>query len=582
MRDYLLLLKVFYKNQYTKKCDDKGNKRTFSKNAVFFIGVFPLLALFIAMMVFLTLDVHDIKVLALLSTTIVSAVQLLTLFLSLAGILSTLYNGSDIPLLSSLPVRPTAVFFAKFSMLYINALKMSALISAPLLLTVTITFNVVNGWMFYSIYPLVLLILLVAPILPLFIVTILSMPISFIGTYFKGKATLKSVLTIILYMCIMGAYVGVTFYLQSKDTGESDVILTDGVLSSLTSLANVMYPNKVLVNFCYGISAAKNFGISLGITVAMVVVMLLLALLFYRRINVKNVESKGDSESKNTILKQSGVVWSIAKRDFKMIMRNSSLAMSSFANMFLAPIMLVAMYFITINQPGAQEEVAISPLFSEMMSMGFVVMYSMIFLGGANTLAALAFTREGKSFFVSRALPISPKDNIKAKLLLSIIVPAIVLIPIAILSLALFKIDVISTLFLLINSMLVVVGVCGMHMVFDMRKGNQYWNDASELRYSAKTNTYQIISSFVAIIPGIISFALGLILSTLCANLGEVVIKVIFHSVTFVLSGAICIFGLMFLKTFGERYYSSIGEHKPNVNKNKRAKYTDIGGGLLK
>ncbi len=578
MQDFVRLFKVLYKNQSAKPITQEGVKRKMSKKLALALAMLPLLAVFVAVIALITMSITDIKALSTLAVAVISAVQMMTLFMSMNSILTTLYGGKDIPFLSSLPIKSTSIFFAKFSIIYIDALKFSSVLIAPLLLTMTITFNVVNGAMFYGIYPIILLVLLVAPILPLFIVTLLSMPISFVGSYFKGRQTLKSVLTILLYIGIMAGYVGVTFYLQSQESGSGDdFALSQGALSSLTSFAKIMYPNKVLMDFAYGISAAKNFGIFVGILVAMVVLMLACALLFYKKINLKKVEARAGVEQRQVSFKQSSIISSLIKRDFSMIMRNSTLAMSSFANLLLAPIFIVMMYVMNLK-PAQGEELTI--LAQNIMNMGFVAMYSVIFLAGANQLAAIAYTREGKSFFSSKALPIKSSDSIKAKLLLSITMPAILLLPIMILAIALYKIDFVSSMLIVAIVMLYVVGVCALHILFDMRKGNQHWQTASELKYSSKANTYQLISTFSAIIPACLAFVVGIILSIFCEYLGEVAIKAIFLSILAFFGIIICVVGLVLLKNYGEKYYEMIGENKPKIKQN-RQKNMKVGG-LLK
>ncbi len=578
MQDFVRLFKVLYKNQSAKPIIQDGEKHKMSKKLVLFLAMLPLLAIFIAIIALITMSITDIESLSTLAVVVLSAVQIMTLFMSMNSILTTLYGGKDIPFLSSLPIKSTSIFFAKFSIIYIDSLKFSSVLISPLLLTMTITFNVVNGWIFYGIYPIILLILLVAPILPLFIITLLSMPISFVGSYFKGRQTLKSVITILLYIGIMAGYVGVTFYLQSNEGGSGDdFALSQGTLSSLMVFAKIMYPNKVLMDFAYGISAAKNFGIFVGILIAMVVLMLAFALLFYKKINLKKVETRAGVEQRQVSLKQSSIISSLIKRDFSMIMRNSTLAMSSFANLLLAPIFIVMMYVMNLN-PAQGEELSI--LTQNVMNMGFVAMYSVIFMAGANQLAAIAYTREGKSFFSSKALPIKSSDSIKAKLLLAIIPPAILLVPIMILAIALYKIDFVSSMFIVAIVMLYVVGVCALHILFDMRKGNQHWQTASELKYSTKVNTYQLISTFSAIIPACIAFVAGIILSTFCEYLGEVAIKAIFLSILAFFGIIICIIGLELLKNYGEKYFGLIGENKPKI-KQSIQKNIKVGG-LLK
>ncbi len=575
MRDFLIVFKTLFRDANSRTVDAEGKKKIPSGLKAL-ISFLPLVALICVMVAFLAVGLKNVVEFSLLVVAIVAATQLLVMFLSMFSIVTTLYGAKDTPFLNTLPLRPTSVFFAKFAMTYVNALELSSAVILPTVLTSAIAFNVASKSMFYGFYPLLLVILLVAPILPLFIVSVLSMPVVWLGSYFKGKPTLKSVLVILFYVLLMCAYMVLVYYMNTRGFGqEGGVEMSQGTLASLSVLANVFYPDKVLVNYCLGIEAGKNFGISAAITVGMIAVMLLLSALFYKRINSKATENSQSTESKTATLKQSNVVASIMKRDFTSIMRNSALAMTSFANLLMAPIFIVVMYFITNFKSGADE--GMTPFMSEMMGIGFVVMYSMIFLAGANMIANMAYTREGKSFFASKTLPINPKDSIKAKLLLSIIVPSVLLVPIMLIALLLYKIDIVSTLLVGIDTLMMITGICSMSILFDMKKGNQHWEQVGEIKNSSQ-NTYQLISAFASIVPAIIVFVLGIVLAACENTLGVVIAKVIFWAVATVFSVVVLIVGLCLLKAYGLKWYEFIGENKPK----KKGARNELGRGLLK
>ena len=561
MNKSALLFKTLYRNATAPSQAEKGKKRI-SRSVGAILSISPLVIMIAVLMAFLASSLKSIADLSALLTSVLFATQMMVLFLSMASMFSTLYDAKDTPFLQSLPIKPTGVFFAKFALVYVNALKLSVVAFLPVAYAVTITFNVVNHAMFYGAYPLILLVALVAPVLPLFVAVLFSMPIAYIGSYFKGKPTLKSVLTIIFYVILMGAYMVVVYFMNTKGFGqEGEVEISQGALSSLYGVASALYRDEVLVDFCYGINVGKNFGISAACVVGMIAVMILLAMAFYKRINVKKSETAVQSSSSKTTLKQENIVISLVKRDFKSIIRNSTLAMTSLANSLIAPIVIVVMYFITGFKEGNGE--AMSSLMSEMMGIGYVVMYSMIFLAGANLVASLAYTREGKSFFATKSLPIKPIDSIKSKVLLATIVPAVIMIPIMLISLLLFKIDIVSTLLIGVDTMLMVVGINCLNVLFDMKKGNQHWEDVSELRNASRGNYYQIISAFMAIIPAVALFLLGLMLSIYAPQLGDVIVKVIFWAVATVISVVVLVIGLCIIKSKGIEYYALIGLNKP-------------------
>ena len=577
MNKSLLLFKTLYRNATAPTNAEKDGKKRISKSLAAILSMSPLVIMIAIMMAFLALSLKSIADLSALLTSVLFATQMLVLFLSMASMFSTLYDAKDTPFLQTLPIKSTSVFFAKFALVYVNSLKLAAIVFLPIAYVVTITFNVANHTMFYGAYPLILLVALCAPVLPLFVAVLFSMPIAWLGSYFKGKPTLKSVITILFYVILMCAYMVVVYYMNTTGFGQKgDVEISQGALASLYGVAGAIYPDKVLIDFCYGINAGKNFGISAACIVGMIVVMLLLALAFYKRINIRKNETAAQTASGKTTLKQNNVVMSLVKKDFKSIIRNSSLAMTSFANTLMAPIFIVVMYFITGFKSENGE--AMNSLTLKMMGIGFVVMYSMIFLAGANLIASLAYTREGKTFFAMKSLPIKPIDSIKSKVLLATIVPAVIMVPIMLIALLLYKIDIVSTLFIGIDSMLMVVGINCLNVLFDMKKGNQHWEDVSELRNASRGNYYQILSAFLAIVPAVALFLLGILLSTFAGVLGEIAIKAIFWAVATGISVVIFVVGLCVIRSKGEEYYAMIGLNKPE----RRARTQYNRRGLMK
>lgn len=577
MNKSLLLFKTLYRNATAPTPAEKDGKKKISKSLAAILSMSPLVIMIAIMMAFLALSLKSIVDLSALLTSVLFATQMLVLFLSMASMFSTLYDAKDTPFLQTLPIKPTGVFFAKFALVYVNSLKLAAIVFLPIAYVVTITFNVANHSMFYGAYPLILFVALCAPVLPLFVAVLFSMPVAWLGSYFKGKSTLRSVITILFYVILMCAYMVVVYYMNTTGFGqEGDVEISQGALASLYGVARAIYPDKVLVDFCYGINAGKNFGISAACIVGMIVVMLILALAFYKRINIRKNETAAQTVANKMTLKQDNVVMSLVKKDFKSIIRNSSLAMTSFANTLMAPIFIVVMYFITGFKSEKGE--AMNSLTLEMMGIGFVVMYSMIFLAGANLIASLAYTREGKTFFAMKSLPIKPIDSIKSKVLLATIVPAVIMIPIMLIALLLYKIDIVSTLFIGIDSMLMVVGINCLNVLFDMKKGNQHWEDVSELRNASRGNYYQILSAFLAIVPAAALFLLGILLSVFAGVLGEIAIKAIFWAVATGISVVIFVVGLCVIRCKGEEYYALIGLNKPE----RRAKTQYNRRGLMK
>ena len=501
------------------------------------------------------------------------------LFLTMFSVMNVLYDSPDTPFLNTLPVKHTAVFFAKFTVVYVSTLAMTSAILLPTLLTISIVYAALGRAMFYGFFALVFIVALVAPVLPLFIVTLFSMPLSFIGTFFKGRSVLKTILSLLFYVLLMIGYLLLIYFLSSADDGSVNV---DGsqIFAGLGVFAKVMYPNKVLLDFAYGIEAGKSFGISFAITAGMLLIMLLLAMLFYRRINQKKLETHSETTHRAASLKQSGVISSLIKKDFLHIVRNSHLAMSSLANIIICPVITAVMYFMGNMQADGGD---MPPYLAAMLKLSYVVLYTLIFLGGANAMAMLAYTRDGRSFYLSKSLPISPRDSIKAKFILALIPSAIVMVIQVILAIALYKLDILNVLLFALCASLAIVGATALHIYCDMRFGNVNWNTRQDLKQVSQGNIGSFIVVFWVMGVGLVAMVGGMVLSSFAEAIGGVVVALaVFWSILFVLSAVTCLVGLLMLRFKAEPYYDEIGERKFKPKQFGRTRTPKSGGMLMK
>ena len=130
MNKSALLFKTLYRNATAPSQAGKGKKRI-SRSVGAILSISPLVIMIAVLMAFLASSLKSIADLSALLTSVLFATQMMVLFLSMASMFSTLYDAKDTPFLQSLPIKPTGVFFAKFALVYVNALKFSVVAFLP-------------------------------------------------------------------------------------------------------------------------------------------------------------------------------------------------------------------------------------------------------------------------------------------------------------------------------------------------------------------------------------------------------------------------------------------------------------------
>lgn len=247
MKDFLTVFRVLYRNRYAVEKEVNTGKRKLPQSTVMILSMLPLVVLICVMLGFAAAQLTTRYSAMTLLNAILSAVQLFILFMMMPSVLGTLYSAEDGAFLSSLPVSPTAVFFAKLLLVYIGALKTAAVFLLPTLLTVSVTYAAFGNPMFYGFFPLIAVIILAAPLLPLFIVVLFSMPVMWIGTYLKGRSVVKTLFSLFFYIVLMVAYMVFMFFVNTEGFGQNGEGISQGVLDGLALLSDVMYPNRALL-----------------------------------------------------------------------------------------------------------------------------------------------------------------------------------------------------------------------------------------------------------------------------------------------------------------------------------------------
>lgn len=571
MKDFVLIFRVLYRNRYAVEKESNTGKRKLTRSTVMMLSLLPMVAVICVMLGFVAAELTTRYSAMTLINAILSAAQLFILFMSLPAMMSTLYAAEDAAFLSALPVRPTAVFFAKLLLVYVGALKIAAILLFPSLLTVSVTYAAAGNSMSYAFFPLILLIILAAPMLPIFIVVLFSMPVMWIGSRLKGRATVKTVFSLLFYIILMAGYMVLVFFINTQGMGQNGNIVSDAALDGLRLLSDVMYPNTVLVSMCLGIDPAVNFGISLAIWTGLTAATVLFAMLFYRRISTRRAESRAEEKKGAPSYKRHRLVISLVKKDLITVMRDPSAAMGTFSNIVLAPIVMVVMFFF-IRGDGDR---AMSEFSAEMMMRGIVMLYPVIFLAGTNMVAMTAYSREGESFFIAKALPIPARTSVNAKLLFSLLSAGSAIAVIFVISAALYRIDIASSLAMVAASLLFCAGSGALHIYFDIKKGNVHWKSQSDMRAGAAGGISALIPMLLSILPAIGFVVAGVFLAGLEDSLGRAGTVALYWGLILVVAGAVAAAGLYILYEKGVPLYDKIGENRaaarerlPRIGKN--------------
>ncbi|UKI13800.1 MAG: hypothetical protein L6V85_06365 [Clostridiales bacterium] len=128
-----------------------------------------------------------------------------------------MFFSKDNEFLSSLPVRPEAVFSAKLTVVYLNDLIVGSVFLIPLLVSYVV--GVIQGGAALPLYFFIFMIpvaMLTIPVVPLAIISVLSFPMVKIVSYFKNKAIVTLVLSVVMFLGFFAIYMVFVRYIDKS------------------------------------------------------------------------------------------------------------------------------------------------------------------------------------------------------------------------------------------------------------------------------------------------------------------------------------------------------------------------------
>ena len=196
-----------------------------------------------------------------------------------------------------------------------------------------------------------------------------------------------------------------------------------GALSTVAGLSDY-FPNVAFMSGFMFDGSIMGLLISLGITAAVIALALLVIKLFYlsTALSMQNTGSakKPVEKSMLSARKKRGVLNALTSYEAKNARRNPSYMIYGFAMTFIWPLFLVLPFAFGKNALfSTAGSVDTSAALICALLLGVV---ASCFACGLNNLAGTAFSREGESFYILRAMPLDFKDYYKSKLRFSMLI----------------------------------------------------------------------------------------------------------------------------------------------------------------
>lgn len=433
MKKFITLVKLLFSQQFKANASADNKKRGGTIVAFVILGI-----CFAPMLVGIAVTMFALGQLAGADQGIVAMLilfcQSLVLLLGLPSLISGVFMPKDADKLLYLPIKPSTIFSAKLTVAYLNEVITTAVTILFLLIPYGLGANVGVGY-----YLMLVPALLLIPLLPILIGTIVAMPIAILLSKIGKNGLGKTLVTVLFFVMCMALYILIMIVLTKLESTSPDgeltteqlFVLIQGVIDQLSAKMVYVHTNYVLAGSLVAtdfVGWIVNFLLTLIEFAVLGTLAILVAKPFYRYMLANQIEGGGSSGKKAKLTynaKPTSVLKQLIVTDLKRTLRDSQLGFQSFAGIVLMPL-LVIVFGISINTDlGEGVYIFADPVYQLIAPVACVAYFTL--LGCCtNVLGLYPITRENKSFYVLKTLPISFNKILVAKVILSTLLMVVV------------------------------------------------------------------------------------------------------------------------------------------------------------
>lgn len=403
MNNFISLTRIQLKDFIGRSSDSLGIKNRFFSKLILLLlaSVISIPTTTLAVLMYRSLG--TINQSHLMITTLYINSIFLCFFFGIPFIISVFFFSRDSRFLSTLPVKEDVLVLSKLTTVYIYLLVLSSLLMVPGLVVYLINTGV-------SIYLLsiTILVLLMVPLLPLFISSILILPFGNIFSSSKQRKPLILIFNIILLFAIIGFQLLFGNFIE--DPSKIQEILISG---GLLEIIGLRFPPSIWLTRMF-MGSYRDLILFITLNLVLFLILRVLARLFFRKAILSFVQ-EGNSSTGEIYYKEKSLAHHLLKRNILIIIKEPIFLLNTVLSM-LAPLLIVVIMLFT-------GEFSMALLKSPQIQPYLLLIFSGLLITPAviGNISATAITREGQTFWETRALPISAVDNIKYRVLTTII-----------------------------------------------------------------------------------------------------------------------------------------------------------------
>lgn len=452
-------------------------------------------------MIYMTFDLYDALASLSLAEMILPIAFGATCFvIFLFGIfyvVSVLYHAKDIEILMALPLRPYQILGAKFLTLVVY----EYIVESFMLLPILVAFGIKSGAnVLYYVYSAVLFFFV--PVIALSMAGIIVMIVMRFTGFGKNKQAFKFVGGIIALVLAIG--VNVAIQGSVTNISQEQLIAIASGQTSLVSVISNIFPGIIFAANTLIYSSAMSGLVNMFLFILCSVVAALVFVGIGQFVYLKGVAGVTETSAKRKEITDIGsktastpVVKAYVKKEIRLLFRSPIAFLNCVLMNFLWPIIL----FIPLLSGGG--DMSMINEFVSQMDTGLllaIIVGASAFVSSVNAITSTAISREGKSLYFTKYIPVPMQNQLAAKVITGMIISTIGVVFLMIAAVVV-GVNIITVLVAFIISIGVVAVSSMAGMLIDVANPKLEWmNEQQAIKQNVNVLFHMLIGILIAAI----------------------------------------------------------------------------------
>lgn len=410
--------------------------------------------------------------------------QLVCLSFGVFYVISSFYFSKDINMLIPMPIRPGEIVLSKF----IGIMLGEYLTMSPVVLPAIVIYGIFAG-VSWTYLPFALIIFLLLPVAPLVLAALFSIVLMRVTNLRRNRDLYRVV------GGLVGLGIGLGFnYFSRLGARNGNFNPASGEMAAMIGNLQTLLQDwgKYIPTSTWATNALKagapGFGFGPFILFAVVALVALAVmvwvaekLFFGGAVGGEETRSSGKKLTRADLAKETAEartpLRALLLKEFKLLNRTPSFLMQALVPLIIMPFFVVMpmMQEQEIGQLIAKAGTSANSPLVPAIGIGVV-----LFMASMSSVAATAISREGKYFWISRALPVPPRVQIHAKLLHHMMF-AILNVVLVLIGLGFFKVlTPLTFVYVLVGGLTAGAAMGYSGMIVDLLRPNLKWTDPQQ------------------------------------------------------------------------------------------------------